>query len=267
MASSFHSLYLPCAEREPLLRHVQQTLVQHGYTLFDPFSIMPGKAYAQSVRLFAAPLRAGWLRLLGENVDAALLADFAADGLCLSLALAGDVAEIVVYHNGAARHTPEALADALSPHTRAPYTRADVLAALTGNAAEKTTAGALPLDALPDDLQRLAGSVDPKAANNLFGRLSKQLMQKAGGDKDAAAALLARGADWQSAGGARIRRLMRCLDVPEDWQTPDFVTLRDAYQLHLRRQRLPGARLYPGDAETLARVADALAYTPLYGGR
>ncbi|MBL8157537.1 MAG: hypothetical protein JNM70_25480, partial [Anaerolineae bacterium] len=42
--------------------------------------------------------------------------------------------------------------------------------------------------------------------------------------------------------------------------------LRDAYQLHSRRQRNPNARAYPGDEAVMAAVPDALMYTPVYGG-
>ena len=59
---------------------------------------------------------------------------------------------------------------------------------------------------------------------------------------------------------------MDCLNIP-DWRAPDFVTLRDAYALHKRRQRSPNATLYPGDAEALAAVPDALTYTPIYAGK
>ena len=59
---------------------------------------------------------------------------------------------------------------------------------------------------------------------------------------------------------------MDCLRIP-NWRDPDFVTLRDAYALHERRRRSPKATLYPGDAETLAAVPDALAYTPIYAGK
>jgi hypothetical protein len=102
-------------------------------------------------------------------------------------------------------------------------------------------------------------------ANKMFARLSGDLLKKAGGDANAAA-LLKNAVDWNSVGGQRLTAFMACLNVPEDWREPDFVTLRDAYQLHLRRQRLPNARLYPGDAEAMAKVLDALEYTPVYAG-
>jgi hypothetical protein len=117
----------------------------------------------------------------------------------------------------------------------------------------------------------LAGQVNPAQAQKLFSRLTGQVMKKAGGgeEADAARALVAGSGDinWNSAAGRRIQALMACLTVPDNWREPDFISLRDAYQLHERRRRAPNARLYPGEAETMARVPDALNYTPVYGGR
>ncbi len=110
----------------------------------------------------------------------------------------------------------------------------------------------------------MAAQVDLKQAGRLFERMSATLARKTSADP--AAGDLLKQPDWSSAGGQRIRALMDCLNVP-NWQAPDFVTLRDAYALHERRQRSPKARLYPGDAEALAAVPDALAYTPVYGGK
>ena len=110
----------------------------------------------------------------------------------------------------------------------------------------------------------MAKQVDLRQAGKLFERMSATLARKT--NADPAADDLLKQPDWSSAGGQRIRALMDCLAVP-DWQAPDFVTLRDAYALHHRRQRSPQARLYPGDAEALAAVPDALAYTPVYGGK
>jgi hypothetical protein len=97
----------------------------------------------------------------------------------------------------------------------------------------------------------------------MFRKMSGALAQKGvGGDPSE----LLRKPDWNSAGGARIRALADCLNIP-NWQAPDFVTLRDAYALHERRRRSPNATPYPGDAEALAAVPDALDYTPVYYGK
>jgi hypothetical protein len=60
---------------------------------------------------------------------------------------------------------------------------------------------------------------------------------------------------------------MNCLTIPLGWISPDFVALRDAYQLHERRRRNPNAMLYPGDAEAMAAVPNALDYAVVYAGK
>jgi hypothetical protein len=247
---------------------LQDALTTSGYTAFDPFALIPGKSYAQAVRLFVSPSSHGWLRLIGE-LDSSLLPALSQQALCLSIHLDQAAAAVALYAASAHIIELDDLVTLLKPYLRA-GTTADTLRNVLEGPGESSVHvyhdAQLPVAALSDDLQSLAKQVDMKQANSMFARLSNQLMKKAGGDQEAAA-LLKSGADWESAGGKRIRALMACLNVPEDWRTPDFATLRDAYQLHLRRQRLPNARLYPGDAETLAQVPHALEYTPVYAGK
>ncbi len=129
----------------------------------------------------------------------------------------------------------------------------------------------LPFNALPDDIKAMAGSVNTGQAQKMFARLSGDLIKKVRHDKgqaDAARALISASdaPDWNSSGGARIRAVMNCLTIPENWREPDFDSLRDAYALHERRRRNPNARTYPGDDAVMAKVPDALTYTPVYGG-
>jgi hypothetical protein len=268
MASSFHSLYLPSADRSIIIQALQEALTVWGYTAFDPFALIPGKSYTQAVRLFVAPWSAGWLRVIGEP-DTALLPALSQHALCLSIHLDQAAAAVALYTASAHITELDDLIALLKPYFRVgttPDTLRNVLAGTGESPVHVSHDAHLPVAALSDDLQSLAKQVDMKQANSMFARLSNQLMKKAGGDQEAAA-LLKSGADWDSAAGKRIRALMACLTVPEDWRTPDFPTLRDAYQLHLRRQRLPNARLYPGDAETMAQVPNALEYTPIYAGK
>lgn len=270
MASSFHSLYLPSADRQTVITLLQESLTALGYTTFDPFALIPGKSYPQAVRLFVAPVIDGWLRVIGE-ADEALLPTLSQQGMCLALVLVGTEAHIAVYANSAHIADTNALITTLAPHLRAGHSASDLQNVLNsrGEAPLRpiNSDSTLPTDILSGDLQALAGQVDMKQANSMFVRLSGQLMKKAGGDKNEAADLLKIGAEWDSVGGKRIRALMACLSVSDVWREPDFVSLRDAYQLHIRRQRLPNARLYPGDAETMAQVPNALDYTPVYAGR
>jgi hypothetical protein len=110
----------------------------------------------------------------------------------------------------------------------------------------------------------------------MIDRLSQNLLNKVGQRTGTDAQSMSAAAqemisptppDWNSPGGQRIRAVMQCLTVPDNWRDPDFVALRDAYQLRVRRQRKPDARLYPGDEEAMNRVPDALDYIPIYGGK
>jgi hypothetical protein len=275
MAASWTSLYFPCEDSTPLATALQESLTALGYTLYNPFGILPGKAYPQSVRLFVSPPVNGWTRVIGEP-DARQLPALSKHWLCLSIVLDGREAQIDVYVNGE-QAEPET---AFIPYLRDGRTSSDLNKALYSAAlnlveTEQTSQPQMlvvPVDDLPEDVRDMAGQVNPAQAQKLFERLSGSLMQKVSPGEnvaDEAQAMLAGGnaPDWNNAGGQRIRALMACLTVPDDWREPDFVTLRDAYQLHARRQRKPDARLYPGDAEAMQRVPNALDYTPVYGGR
>ena len=54
--------------------------------------------------------------------------------------------------------------------------------------------------------------------------------------------------------------------IPE-WGNPDFVPLRDAYQVLSRLKRRPNATLYAGDQEAMDAVPNALEYRPVYAGK
>jgi hypothetical protein len=274
MTASWTSLYLPC--EDSIAPALQESLTALGYTLYNPFGLLPGKAYTQSVRLFVAPPTDGWTRMIGEP-DTRQLPPLSKTCLCLYVALTGKDAQIEVYSDGE-QIEPQT---ALVPYLRAGRSTSDLQSALhsTVSLVEKEmpeTVGlsplslVVPLDDLPEDVRDIAGQVNPGQAQKLFERLSGTLMQKVspgGSAPDEASMMVAGNApDWNSVGGRRIRALMACLTVPDGWREPDFVTLRDAYQVQARRQRKPDARLYPGDAEAMQRVPNALDYTPVYGG-
>src|SRR5690606_36145821 len=110
------SLYLPYAGdiAEPL-RAALDTL---GYEFYDPFGLTPGSAYAQTVKLFIAPVqrdaRNEWTRIIGEP-DAALLPPLSMIAPCLLVKLDGDDASIRTYADGA---------EAAPVNTLAPYATA-----------------------------------------------------------------------------------------------------------------------------------------------
>lgn len=270
MPPTWNNLYCRGDDANLLADALRAALTAAGYTLYHPFGLVPGKSYAQSVRLFVAPPAAGWIKVLGEVPDA-LLPPLSPVGLCLRLALAGDQAAVTLYAAG-----QPAEADTLRPYLRGDWTAEDLQNILSGEGGTRSilslppTTG-LPNDILPPDIQALAGRVNPTQANKLFARLSGQVLQRAGnGDEAEAARALIAGEgvpDWDSPGGRRCRMLLAALGLPDDWREPDFTALRDAYQLHERRRRLPNARLYPGDEDTMARVPNALDYQVVYGGR
>jgi hypothetical protein len=260
------SLYLPCDDAPRVASTLRESLTALGYKLFDPFGIIPGKAYPKAVRLFVAPPAAGWIRVVGVP-DSGQFATLSQIAPCLALALDGQQADIRVYVDGA-----ESSVDALAPYLRAGRTVDDITHPLAAPDLHVTSReDVLPINALPDDVRSMAGNVDMKQAQNMFNRLAGTVSKRAGQNEDMASAarsLIAAGSppDWNSAGGKRIRALVGVLSIPEGWQSPEFTVLRDAYQLHARRKRNPNADLYPGDAEALLAVPDALAYVPVYGG-
>lgn len=248
---------------------MRESLNALGYQSFNPFGSMPGKAYPQSVRLFVAPAAEGWVRVLG-GLDEAQLHLISPTLLCLYLTLDGATAGITVFENGT-----QAGANPLQPYLREGRTLADMERVLAGGSlgepflsVQKSKAD-LPLDVLPQDVQAMAGQVNAAQAQKLFSSLSGNFMKRFGkGDVEGAQALIGGSqADWSSAGGQQLAALAACLTLPENWRTPDFTSLRDAYQLHERRRRNPKAMLYPGDAEAMAAVPEALSYIPVYGGK
>ena len=263
------SLYLPCADNTPVIEAARESLGALGYTLYNPFGVMPGMTYPQTVRLFVAPVKQGWTRVIGTP-DLAQLSAFSRVATCLCAALDGDHgARLLVFADGEAVDAESAL----TPHLRTGFSLGELRRVLAGDVPavvddDQGQLGGVPIDVLPADLQALAGGIDAQQAQKLVERFSAGLSKRAGGDPRAAAALISgERVDWNSPGGRQIAALMRCLTVPDDWREPDFVALRDAYQLHMRRHRNPNARLYPGDSEALAAVPDALDYTPVFGGR
>lgn len=269
MAATWKCLYLRSDDAKVVIQQLQESLIRLGYTLFNPFGLIPGKAYARSIRLFVAPATDGWVKIIGSP-DAAQYAPLSQNTTLVYAALQGAEADIRVYHQGEAADPETALLLYLRPNLSA----SDLQQALrtTSNIipVDKPDAG-LPFNVLPDDIQALAGQVNTGQAQKMFARLSGDLLKKVSGDKqqaEAARALINDEAalDWNSSGGARIRAVMACLTVSEQWREPDFDSLRDAYPLHERRRRNPNARAYPGDEAVMAKVPDALVYTPVYGG-
>ncbi len=266
MTTSWGSLYSHSDKPEAVAAALRESLTALGYQLYDPFGLLPGKAYPQTVRLFVAPALNGWTRVIGVP-DNAMLPQVSQVALCLSVVLNDEGATLDTYRNG----ERVALADALAPYSTEPDKLVRALRGDVGDLPVIEEPSSSVFDALAGDagMQALAAKVDPKQAEKMFERISGGLMNRAGSDaqatQQAQSLVNAPEPDWNSAGGQQIRAVLACLNLP--WREPTLTALRDAYQLHNRRQRNPNARLYPGDEDAMKRVPNALDYVPVYGGR
>ncbi|MEZ4668153.1 MAG: hypothetical protein R3E39_09570 [Anaerolineae bacterium] len=271
MPTAWNCLFLPLADAASVITAAQDSLTQLGYTLYNPFGLMPGKSYARTVRLFVAPSRAGWVKIIGE-FDERQLSQISQIAPCLYATLQGKVSNIRIFHD---KHPaePEIV---FETHLKTGFSAAHIQDAMQEKYPKiipnDLPESGLPFDALPDNVKAMADKVNPGQAQKMFARLTGDVLKKVGsvGDQaDAARALVNNqdAPDWNSAGGLKIQALINCLTIPANWRDPDFNTLRDAYQLHARRQRNPNARAYPGDDDVMAQVPDALDYTPVFGGQ
>ncbi|GEM_PF-459592 len=295
------SLYLPCAKlnsevaRETVSKRVRDRVRQLGYEAYDPFAAMPAQAYSHAVKLFVAPVRDGWMRILGapeeETID--VMADIAyrAFGdetfpMCLLMAITeqiGGQPRLDVIVNGAKHDSLVSLMPYIRPHfatddlRRALSDSIDaVLPVGKGDSAAKPTAiGGIPTDLLPKEMRDAAKSVNPGQASALSARLGANLLGKAGGANSGDAAqsaarklLQGNSVNWESDPAARrLRAVAQVITLPDTWRTPDYIPVRDAYQLQIRKSRNPSMSLLPGDAEAMAAVKDAITYTPIFAGK
>jgi hypothetical protein len=246
---------------------LRNALVGLGYSPYDPFKgIGSGIAYPQTVKLFVAPANNGWTRILGVTDDQ-LIQSLSASALCLSVVLDGDDGQLTVYWSG----DPVDTVASLTAHLRSGLAAFDLQRALDNSyvkAAQSKDDTDLPMDVLPEHVQAMAQDLNPQRVNTMFNRFVKRFSKGLSDDPDAARDLLNDGRiEWESPGGQRIEAAMQCLLIGDAWREPDFVTVRDAYQLQLRHQRTPNPPLFPGDEEAIAAVPNALDYTPVYGGK
>lgn len=268
MPTSWNSLFWLSNDSESVATALRESLVALGYELFNPFGLIPGKAYPYSARLFVAPPANGWVKVIGapDERQMPLL-----NGNFLYLKLNDSRATIRFFAGGQSLDLEPSLIAYLKPN----LTVADLQLALDNPHIAKispldTPLGGVPMEALSEDIQSMARQINPNQAQKLISRLSDTLLKRSGGEEQAKAARALveepHQPDWNGPGGLQIRALINCLTIPANWHEPDFIALRDAYQLHERKRRNPKARAYPGDEETMAKVPNALAYIPVYGG-
>jgi hypothetical protein len=234
-----------------------------GYGIYDPFTIMQYKVYRQKVKFFVGMTTDGWVRAIGEfPLDVS--AQLSMDGLVLHLHLTDETADAHVFVKG----RPQPFS-ALQPHLRAGVTVAHLHdAILRGGQTPSRQTEAIPMNVLPEEIQAMAKGVNSNQVNRLFNKMMGQVNRVMGDKGDSAKELLSASVpDWTHGQGGNIRTFMSCLTIPQNWHTPDFITLRDAYMAHQRIEKNPSAQRLPSDTEAMKAVPDALSYIPIYGGK
>jgi len=253
----WHSLYLSSNTLQAITDTINSYFTRHGYQPYNPFTAFPGMSYPQTIKLFAVQLSPTWVRIIVdgdcdlERIDP-LITTLSETWDCLSLQLTGNISHIHGYKLGNLSPLPiwtrphlineasdiEAILD-VDSFNLPPLSQGQI--------------GDIPLDGLPDNLQTMVQQVNPKDANQLFRKLSNQVLKAI--SKQDARTLINTQPNWDSQGGQAIRTLMQYLSIPEAWRLPDFATLRTAYTV---RTHTPD-----GDG-TMANILD---YQPLYAGK
>ncbi|MCS6870210.1 MAG: hypothetical protein NZ571_02010 [Anaerolineae bacterium] len=243
-----------CLQRESaqeIAEQVRATLLRHGYAPYDPFHGGSGTPprLKQFVRLFILPPQDSWTRIIGAQ-DADVLPDLlrtlSADALLIHAWFTAQNGALDAYKNG------EADSALLAPY-------------LSG-ATQYVTA---PQSAtLPSDVAKLAQThgVNPQQAEKLIGRLARGIFgdQTARVQRDAAQLFKSA---WESAGGQQLLAQIARLSLPFDLRTPDFETLREAYQAARLLARRPNATLLDSERAALRAVPYAAALIPVYVGK
>ncbi len=278
------SLFLPFADptlpmEQIAAERLRESLTAMGYTLYDPFGLIPGRAYPSAIKLFVMPRMGNWIGVISavetESYTAKVgLAQtiFGADPFSLALLIglddpvsAPESAMIDVWEHG----EPADPRTALIPYLKPGVTPDDLDAALSLTD-ESSPAPTEPtvLTLLPEQVKSLADGVNERQAQQLINRLSSNVMGKLGGAPANAADILKSSApDWNSPAGKRVIAAAACLTLPETWKTLDFLAVRDAYALARRFERFPNANRLPGDQAALDTVPNALDFIPVYGGK
>ncbi|MDZ4670082.1 MAG: hypothetical protein SH821_04360 [Phototrophicales bacterium] len=264
MAILWDSLHFYTNENQATIAEkISSHLEAMDYTRYDPFNALTGRVYGQGIKTFLSTPHDSWSRLIG-TFPLDLSAQLSSDGLVVHLHLTDQDADVHVFVD----EKPKPFS-ALIPHLREGMTVTDLHnAILRGDHPKKVIEDAMPMSALPDEIQKMARGLNPNQMNRMFNKMMGQVTRVMGDKTASARAMLAPTTpDWSNGLASNIRIFMGCLTIPKNWHTPDFITLRDAYMAQRRYSRNPNAPKLPSDTEAMSAVPDALAYLPIYGGK
>lgn len=281
--SMWNMLYAAADDQAAVVDALVRALTTSGYQIYDAYGSAFPPAFTRAVRSFVAPSIGGWTRILGE-IDTAILPQLSVEHPLIETRItAGETdtdevqVSLTIWLDGSALAADAAVA--ASPErgwlgfiaAGVARLNASETSALAGSQLQNAAPSRfVPREVLPGYARGLFDDLNPEQAGSLFNRMTASLANRFGQTQmDAARSLLQpRTIDWTAGKPAILAALLSELcGGSTAWRDPDFVTLRDAYQLHIRRRERPGAPLYPGDAEALAAVPDALAYVPVYAGK
>jgi hypothetical protein len=271
--TQWNSLFCLLDPSHTLVDCLQQELIQLEYTLYDAFDLIPGQSYPDTFKTFIAPANGQWAHILMDDEDIEdleLLAEpLSAYGLCLLVHFDEIDATLKLYKDGAEVDIVDGLANALLEGKSMDELQRAIdgklpLPIIEPEADEQSQI--LAINDLPPEMRQMTQGINVSKAQNMFQRFTGNFMGR-GEAQDAQDMLNPDQLDWNSAEGMSIRGVMSCLIAGDGWLSPDFATVRDAYQRHIRLQRRPNAKLYPGDKQMMDAVPNALAYTPVYGGQ
>ena len=270
-------LLFPNIASEDVLVAIRNALENNGYSSYDPFPGGIGSPIGKQTRIraFAAPPSEGWQSIFfapNDGVAASILTDFAmsinSPFLDLRLYSLEDY-QITVYDVDTATTN----LSSLLPFLKLGLNMSDLESAQyepSPSASESTS----PPN-LPPELQQFADKkgVQSKHVDKLMGRMTKRIfkkMEQRSGDssdstqEQAKAMLSGQVQDaLNSSAGQKLRSIISCLTVPDDWDLPDWKTLVAAYPIARQLQK-GDALLLPGDEAALKEVPNALEFTPLY---
>ena len=246
---------------DDLVPELKRVFEADGYKAYDPFPGGLGSPVGKLTRLrtFISPPVDNW-HIVGtsDEIPASLLVELNLELLDIRL-LEDDDYQIAVYHPD---NAPDARLGALEPYLKDGVSLQDLAQIAT---LEMKADNA---DSLPSEISDLAAAqgVSAKHVDKMMGKMSKRIFRKMSADdtqkEQAMAMLQPTGINWNSAGAQKLQAIMDKLAIPEDWHLPEWKSLVAAYQIARQQQR--GADLLAGDADTLAKVPNAIEYTPIY---